>query len=641
MTYPRMLNLDEATKTRLVSYIYDELTRHHQERQQMVDELMQWQSDYWAKPSLERRTFPFLGAANIIVPLTAIAYETIHARSITTHFAVTPFTSVKARRADFQQIENPLENFMQFELLHEVGARRPIDDCLAELEKFGTGIGKVGYERIVRKAVRPSPTGTGEEEIAVVVKDGSTLDPVPNANFLMPFYAKDPQTAPWCGEIHTDNPYRVKQLEEGGLFYEGTMKSLEQWIVGGFNAEGQNSERKYERHLETLEKRVAHWPKLLIWDELWCTFNVDGDTQDEEIVIYFHEPSLTLMGARYNWHSDLHRPYRVGNYIRVENRWRGIGICKQNEQFQRSLTTQHRQRLDNATIANMRMFKVHRMSGYGPKEPIFPGKMWFLDDMSHVESLEIGDVRQSSFMDEQATLIYSQQRTKVNELVLGMPQQGTPGTATGDLARIKEGQLGFDYVFQNEKLFISELCMDVLASIHQFGTRHVEYFKYAEGGDLLIQLFQMPMSLIRESILFEVGAAGQQQNRVLDRQNWIQVAQIIIQYYTSMIQLAQMTQDPQIMQIVTAKAFTASTEAMRQILESFDIRNVDRMVLTELEKLFNGNGNGNGGTPNAAPSGPLALPGPRGVIGPPGSGQASGMDALAQTVALLRGNGAS
>lgn len=630
-----MLNLDEATKSRLSSYLYDELTHHHQERQTTIDELMQWQSDYWAKPTLERRTFPFLGAANIIVPLTAIAYETIHARSITTHFAVTPFTSVKARRADFQQIENPLENFMQFELLHEVGIRRPIDDCLAELEKFGTGIGKVGYERIVRKAVRPGPTGQ-DEEIAVTVRDGSTLDPVPNANFLMPHYAKDPQTAPWCGELHIDVPYRVKQLEEGGLFYEGTMKSLEQWVISGYNAEGVMNERKYERHMETLEKRVAHWPKVLIWDELWCTFDVDGDQRDEEIVIYYHEPSMTIMGARYNWHSDLHRPYRIGNYIRVENRWRGIGICKQNEQFQRSLTTQHRQRLDNATIANMRMFKVHRLSGYGPKEPIFPGKMWFLDDMTHIESIEMGDVRQSSFMDEQATLIYSQQRTKVNELVLGMPQQGTPGTATGDLARIKEGQLGFDYVFQNEKLFISELVMDVLASVHQFGTRHIEYFKYAEGGDLLAQLFQMPMPLIRDSILFEVGAAGQQENRVLDRQNWIQIAQIIIQYYTSMVQLAQMTQDQQIMQLVVAKAFTASTEAMRQILESFNVRNVDRMVLVELERMFNKMLQGGQG---ATSSGPLALPNPGGAGGPPGPSQASGMDALAQTVALLRGNG--
>lgn len=627
--YPRLLNLDTGTKQRLISYLNDELINHHAERQQAIDDLKQWQSDYWAKPVSERRTFPFTGAANIIIPLTAIAYETIHARSITTHFAVAPFTSVKARGA-FQQFENPLENFMQFVLLHEVEVRQPIDDCLAELEKFGTGIGKSGYERIVRKAVRPNAVGE-DEDIAVVIKDGPTLDPVPNANFLMPYYAKDPQTAPWCGEIHSDSPYRVLQLEQGGLFYPGTRESLEAWVLAGYSAEGQHSERAYERHIETLEKRVAHWPKLIIWDELWVTFEVDGDNQDEEIVVHFHEPSQTLMSARYNWHSDLHRPYRTGNYIRVENRWRGIGICKQNEQFQRSITTQHRQRLDNATIANMRMFKIHRLSGYGPKEPIFPGKMWFLDDMSHIESLEMGDVRQSAFMDEQTTLIYSQQRSKVNELILGMPQTGTPGTATGDLARIREGQLGFDYVFQNEKLFISKLCTDILANIHQFGTRHVDYFKAAEGGELLQQLFQLPLPLIRDSILFEVGAAGVQQNRVLDRQNWVQIAQIMIQYYTNAIQLAQMSGDPQLLSIIVAKALTASTEAMRQILESFDTRNIDRMILTEVEKLLQQSTGGNGG--------PDAVPLLGGGAGSPRFSEASGLDSLAKVAALLGGNG--
>ena len=631
MTYPRLLRLDADTKQRLVSYLDEELTNHHMERQPAIDELKKHQSDYWAKPATERRTFPFTGAANIIIPLTAIAYETIHARSMTTHFAVSPFLSIKARHGDFQRFENPLEDFMEFELMHDVKIRRPLDDCLAELEKFGTGIGKSGYERIVRKAVRTNVVGE-EEDIPVIVRDGATLDPVPNANFLMPHYAKDPQLAPWCGEVHTDSPYRIKQFEESQFFYSGTMKELETWVLNAHSAEGQHRERDYERHLETLENRVAHWPKILIWDELWLSFDVDGDGQDEEIVVHYHEPSQYIMSARYNWHSDLHRPYRTGNYIRVENRWRGMGICKQNEQFQRSITTQHRQRLDNATIANMRMFKVHRLSGYGPKEPIFPGKMWFLDDMTHLESIEMGDVRQSSFLDEQSTLVYSQQRTKVNELVLGMPQTGTPGTATGDLARIREGQLGFDYVFQNEKLFISDLSVDIFANIHQFGTRHTDYFKYAEGGDLLAQLFALPIPLIRESILFEVGPAGQQKNRVLDRQNWTQISQILNLYYTQMVQLAMSTGDPQLMQLVVSKAFTAATEAMRQILESFDTRNIDRMILTEVEQLFGAQNGGNRSN---------AVPGPGGVNRLAGPGQAPRMDPLAQIASLLGGNGAA
>lgn len=632
--YPRHLKLSVATQERLVSYLTDELFNHNAERQPAIQDLMQAQTDYWAKPVAERRTFPFTGAANIIIPLTAIAYETVHARSVTTHFAVSPFTSVKARRGDFQQFENPLEDYFQYELTHNIKHYRPIDDILAELEKFGTGVGKSGYEKIVRKAIRTSPDGLREEEFPVIVKDGATLDPVPLANFIMPHYAKDPQVAPWCGEIHSEPPYQLRLMEQAGLMIPGTYESLQSYFTTALSTQGQDNDRTYQRHQETLENRKAVWPKIIDWKEIWLAFDVDNDNKDEEIVVHYHEPSKTIMALFYNWYDDLHRPYRYGNYILVEGRWRGIGICKQNEQFQRSITTQHRQRLDNATIANMRMFKIHRLAGYGPKEPIFPGKFWFLDDMTHIDSIEMGDVRQSAFADEQSTLIYSQMRTKVNEVTLGMPQQGTPGTATGDLARIKESQSGFDYVMKNEKYLLNELLMDVFCNIHQFGPKNISYFQWAEGGELVQQLFAMPTAMIREGILFEVGAAGIQQNRVLDRQNWMQIAQVLQGYYASMLQLAQLAGDNNISAIIVKKGFTAATEAIRQILESFDIRNIDRMVLVELEQML-GPGGSNGGN-----GGPGAVPFQRGGQGSPGNGSPQGMDALAQIVKVLGGNGA-
>lgn len=634
-SYPRQLTLDVLTQERLISYLIDELQKHRAERQPAIDDLMQAQADYWAKPSQERRTFPFTGAANVIIPLTAIAYETIHARSITTLFAIQPFTSVKARRGDLEPFDKPLEDYFQYELTHNVKIYRPVNDILAELEKFGTGIGKSGYEKTIRKAVRPSPGGQGEAAFPVVVKDGATLDPVPNANFIMPHYAKDPQTAPWCGEYHSAPPYQVMLHEYSGLFKPGVYKALEGYYTQN-SVQGTWSERRYERKLEELENRRSIWPNLVDWREIWLCFDVDNDRQEEEIVVHFHEDARLLMSVRYNWHDDLHRPYRTGNYIIVENRWRGIGICKQNEQFQRSITTQHRQRLDNATIANMRMFKVHRLSGYGPKEPIFPGKMWFLEDMTHIESFEMGDVRQSAFLDEQNTLVYSQMRTGVNEVVMGMPATGTPGTATGDLARIREGQQKFDYIMKNEKMLIGDLLLDVFCNIHQFGPKNISYFDWADGGQQVKQLLStIPTSALREGILFEVGAAGVTQNRVLDRQNWVQIAGILQNYYTGTGQLVQMLANPQLMMLFVQKALSGSTEAVRQILESFDVRNVDKMVLTELVKMLGGAPNGNGGGSS------VPLLGPGGNQGPAGNGAPSRMDAFAQMLAGAGGNGPS
>ena len=64
----------------------------------------------------------------------------------------------------------------------------------------------------------------------------------------------------------------------------------------------------------------------------------------------------------------------------MEGRWTGIGVGKQNEQFQALITTIHRQRLDAGTLANMGQLALKKTSGYGPDEPIWPGKMWFVDN---------------------------------------------------------------------------------------------------------------------------------------------------------------------------------------------------------------------------------------------------------------------
>ena len=77
--------------------------------------------------------------------------------------------------------------------------------------------------------------------------------------------------------------------------------------------------------------------------------------------------------------------------------------------------------------------------------------------------------------------------------------------------------------------------------------------------------------------------------------------------------LLQLTNGTPLMGQVVQKGIIASTEAMKQILESFDIRNIDRLVVTEIEDQLlhagnqpggpgpsNGGGNGsagNGSTP--------------------------------------------
>lgn len=578
--YPRQLHLDDETLERLRSYLNDELVNHEAERGAFIDDLIRWQEDYWAKPSTAEQTFPYKGASNLIIPLTAIAVEAVHARTMTTLFALPQFVSVKSLNDSFSDVAQPFERFLDHELIHSMDIEAKINDPLLELEKFGTGVAKSGYEKVMRTAVRTGPDGK-EEEFRVVTKQGATVDGVSLSRFLMPYYARDPQTAPWCGEEHSDTPYAVKGLAAGGMFYEDTMTKLEAWLNNSINASSSVDEREFEKNQEELENRVAIWPKRFDWVELWLAFDVDKSGNEKEIVVHYHRESQTFLSIRYNWHSDLRRPYRKGTYIPVEYRWTGIGICKQNEHFQEEITTQHRQRLDNATLANVRMIKVNKLAGYGPREPVFPGKMWFVDDMKDIETFQMGEIYPSSYNNEQGTLQYSYQRTGVNEVTLGMPQVGTPGTATSDLARIQEGNKKFDYVYRNEKKLVTEIVMDAACNIQQFGPKNLSYFDMDKDGQMVKQVLTLPPDLMRDSIILEIAAAGQKDNKLVDRQNWQGVAQMITGYYTSMMQLAMGLQDPILIAEISKKGLLAGTEAMKQILQSYDIRNIDRITLED------------------------------------------------------------
>lgn len=597
MAYTREINLDVDAEQRLIGYIEDELMRHYSERGDIINQITNWQIDYDAAPSQTEGTWPFKGAATLIIPLAAINVEAIHARTMTTAFALSQFVSARVVNSNYQRHARPVEQFLDGELLKRIGVKKPINDAVLETVKYGTGVAKTGYCKITKTAVR-EVSEDKEEEFTVTIKQGATVDAVPLSRFLMPFVYQDPQTAAWCGEEHEYTPYEVRLHEVGGLFKKGTVEKLAAHYSFVPSSEG-NTGSETQQNQEELEKREPVWPYKVMVHEMWLGFDIDSSEKlwadgilpeeavangfDKEIVVLYHRESRQILSCRYNWHMDLRRPYYHGVYFPVEHRWAGLGVCKQVEQFQREITTQHRQRIDNATLANCRMIKVNSLSKYGPDEPIFPGKMWFLDNpKDDIDTFALGEIYPSSYSNEQQALLFLQQRTGINEVNLGMPQVGTPGTATSDLARIQEGNKKFDYTYQNIRSFINDVIKSTILNIKQFGGRNSIYYETAENGNLVKEFFDQEFDVIKDGLVLEISLAGQQDNKLLDRQNIQQVAQMLTGYYDSMIALAQMTGNQALMQQIATRGMEAATEAMRQFLESFDLRNVDRLTLAEI-----------------------------------------------------------
>lgn len=595
-SWPRMLVLEDETQERLEDWLFTEISAARVEKQPLIDDWKKWQKQYWAKPKAETKNWPFPKAANIVIPITAIAVEAVYARLINTLFAAEPFYSIRPKSAEWIEAAPQVEEWFQTEIENPnlINMYGFCAESLLEMVKLGTAVGKSGYEREVRKTIRQ--IGETDEAIWVETKNGASLSYVPLANFLIRMSQSDPQVAPWVGEEHMFTWTQLKRMVlSGQMAKEGIEEIKVHWNSTRSEEAGDSGE--YHERIDELTKQEPIWDEMFNIQEVWCAFDVNGDGVDEEIVVDFHNSSQTILSIRYNWYDDLHRPYRLQPYFPVEGRAFGIGIGKQNEQFQEEITTIHRQRLDSGTLANMGMVALKKNSGYGPDEPVFPGKMWFFDDPKNdIVPFKLSEVWPSSFNNEQAVMAYQEKRTGVNEVILGQAQQGTPGTATGDLTRLAEGNKRFDLVLRGIRQWLGQLGIDLLANYQQFGGQNRHWLILGEDGAFVEQVLSLPPSLIRNGAIVEVTATSSITNRDAQQRAWLAAMQMLEKYYLGQINLAQLIGDQELMAQIAQMAMQASTEATRRMLETFDVKDAEKLLLLT--------GGRNGG-PAAAPGSPV------------------------------------
>jgi len=606
--WPRMIRLAEDTEKRLSLWLRDEIQAFNLERGPLLKDWINWQNQYWAEPATEVKNFPFKRAANIVVPLSAIAVEAVQARIMNTLFSVEPFWSIRPKSKEWIEAAKPFESYLQAEVENSETLKvyEFCNEASMELVKLGTAVGKSGYERHTKKSLRL--VGDEEQEFFVPIRNGPNIKRVPLGNYIQRFAELDEQTAPLVGEKHEFSWSNLKQMaQDGRMWPEAVEKVKPHRIIKG-QVTSYDEGTKLSDEVNKLARTEPKWTDVFEVFELWCSFDVDGDGINEEIVVDYHIESQTFLSIRYNWYDDLHRPYRVVNYLNVEGIWPGIGVCKQVEQLQEEVTTIHRQRLDNATLGNMSQIVLRKGMGYGNGEPIFPGKMWFVDDpQKDILPMKLGEIFPSAYINEESVVAYYEKRTGANEVILGIPQTGTPGTATSDLTRLAEGNKRFDLVLKNVKRWLSAIGYDVVTNYQLFGNQNVHWMILGpEDGIFVEQVLQMPSVLVRRGAVIDLTVTDSITNRQAEQQQWLSLFQVVTNYFDRVLALAQVM-GPEVFSQIAQRALFAGDEALKRLLETFNVPDSDRFTLGEDDQNAQSTGPG---TP-AGPGIPTAPTGAR------------------------------
>ena len=566
----RQLDLDEEVLNLLNSYIETEITNHKSERGKLEERWIREQNDFWAEPSADPSDTPLVGFASIIVPLTAIAIEAIHARDMGQMFGLKEFVTVDV--ADkYVKAKPGLEKLFNNEFLNVLDIRKKLESPILQINKHGSGVAHTCYREVKSSHVK---TVDGKElKVPVYRQKGTDIDGIDINDFMMPLYSVDINSAPWVGHRFRVSEYQIKQMVASGYLAEDAYIKLGNYYKNA--AEGSTdavtlNKRELTDTTPVFPSEVVLYRILLDWD-------VDGSEEEEvSIEVIWHELSGQIVSTRYHEERD----YDAGVYAPLEYSWYGYGIAKQNHEFQVEVTTQHRQRLDNATIANMAMFKVKQSSAHliRDDEPIFPGKRWIVENMDDIEPMFIGDVKASAYNNENQVVIYSQQRTGVNELTLGMPNVGTPATASDSLARVQESNRKFDYYYNNKKEFVNKVIRRVALSTIKYGFSQKDVFEFIPNSSDAETFLRLGVEKLKNQLLFNIQLAGAKNNKILDRQSYTQLTGMMTQYWTQYMSLSQQLGDPQMTQEIAKSALRAADVAMLEILRSFDVPNAEKLI---------------------------------------------------------------
>lgn len=614
----------------LMSYLTQELYRAQANRAPLERVWSKHHEAYRAKPENEVNNFPFARAANLVIPVVATDLDTIYARLMSMYFGSEGLWSVKPLRPDMVDYAPRLEEFLKWAQEHELHMYEPIADWLLETAKLGTGVLKTRYHREQKKVYEfrevqtPQGVQTLERQARVMIHDHPKVEHVSLWNFYVSAGHMDIQVAPWVGERIMLTWPQILNRVRGGV-YQGMEHLGKWWAI--------NQGNNVEKNLDRLDNYVPSLGDKFEVHEFWLDYDIDADGEPEAIVCTVHIPTRTLMRLDFNPFFNQEKPYDVSRFLRNEKRFYGIGIAEMLAPFQDEISTMHNQRLDNATIANMSMFKALKTGNIKQDEPLFPGRILLVDSMDEIQPLNMGQKYDSTIQNENVSRQYAQGRSGVNDWTGGGDSPSVNyATATTAVQQLREGAKRIDQTLRENRRCLG----------YGVGTKVVElYQQYNQGGkpflamgekdgQFVAQVLQFPLEIIRAGVLIDVTAASEANNKEVESRTNMMLMQQITQYYMQLLQSIQIAINPQAppeLRAVATEAAKGGSILMRRVLDAAGVQDIDSIV-PDVREILNAGQQQLNPLINALSGGSPMGQGPSSAQGlPPGGGGNSGAQA--------------
>jgi hypothetical protein len=567
----------------LSNWIVDEINRALAERTELDSNIAEFYRLYEAEPLMKKKTFPWDGASNLVVPVIATAVEAIVARLVGAIFATHDLWTTAPRSAAWVPVAKPIERWINWVQREQLKAYDTVVSLLLSSSKVGTGILKLVWEKKERNVVTNSGDGTQFEKI--VIHEGPVLRNVPLIDFLFSSDAlapQDIQTCEWVAHRTIMTWKQLKELETSGIF-----TNVDRIVKNPRTAISEVEEQTQT----TIGVTPLEYKDYEIW-EVWASYDTNEDGILEEVLVNIHLETKTCLRAIYNPYRHQERPFHMVRHMPRDNHLLGIGLCQMLKDIQAEICTLHNQRIDNATIANCNAFtrttgcKVSRLD-------IFPGAVIPVNSDGDIKPLEMGREHPTQLQEELHTGTLAEKRSGVSDYTVGRESAaiGSRATATSTMALIAEGNKRFQFIIRDIREVLTGIAHQIISLYQQFSLGSVSFEMFSdEERRYVTEYLQLPLELSRNNIMLDVPTVDEGNNKSIKQQTSMSLMGMVKPFYEGIVQalmIAQNQQIPQPIKDVALQGAVAATKLWEKVLESFDI--VDTMsYVPNMEEIIGG-----------------------------------------------------
>lgn len=580
---PPEVKMTDAGLSRLAQYLDFEISAARSERWDFIMRLARFKEKYRTKFPEFPKDWPIANSSQIVVPVIKTAVHTLGARIYQTLMAAEPPASIRTQDPNYQDFAFDYEKFLETYMDERIDLPAILDSWTTEIIKLGTGVLEV-TTRLDRRAQVEFDPVSQQYQKKVVDLAGPVWYHIPLEDFwIRPAYT-DADKAPWCGKEIRPTWSEIKDMAMSGELDPALIDNI--WKYGPDTQFGVPETVKKQEELEKLKPNDRSTFSLF---EISVRWDVDGDGVDEELMVYFHQPSRTILRRKYSGFAR--RPWRVGRFIPIEHWFYGEGMCEILEHLQEEISTIHNQRIDNATIANLRIILVARLiKGLRPGDRLWSGKVVRVQDVkADVGTLQLGDVYPSTVQNETLSNQYVERVSGIGEAAAGTARPVTRTTATAQLALLEELNRRFDKVVKGLRRTLRDCYRDTSNLFFKMGTGGLaEEWLGQTRGQRLEQFLMLPADVIQRKLKIQVLATRSTVNREVEFQSQVAVWQLLQQFWGQILQTAQMTGQTAIVPLLAHEFVAAMKPVLKKVMQYADAPDPDQAIsiLSVLERIL-------------------------------------------------------